>query len=108
MPVGTFSRQAGRVCIGSDKEKVIGQPAKERISTALVERQNLTMRMGMRRFTRLTNGFSKKIEKPLPRHFPPLHALQLLPGSQGAESDPAMTAGVADRGWDLKDLIELL
>ena len=49
-------------CVGCRKERVIGNPDKKQISTSYVERQNLNMRMGMRRFTRLTNAFSKKLE----------------------------------------------
>jgi hypothetical protein len=57
--------------------RALGNPDFEKISTSYVERQNLTMRMGMRRFTRLTDGFSKKIENLAHRDQPPLHVLQL-------------------------------
>lgn len=101
-------KQAGRVCIGSDKEKVIGQPAKERISTALVERQNLTMRMGMRRFTRLTNGFSKKIENhchAISLHFMHYNFCRI---HRTLKATPAMAAGVSEKAWSLENLVELL
>ena len=55
------TRYSGGVCCGAQRRRKIGYPARDKISTAYAERQNLTMRMGMRRFTRLTNGFSKKV-----------------------------------------------
>ena len=73
------------------------------ISTSHVERQNLTMRMSMRRFTRLTNGFSKKIREPRPFGFDPhFHALQFRAHpSKALRITPAMAAGVTSKLWSL-------
>ena len=89
-----------------------GDPDTDRISTSYVERQNLTMRMGMRRFTRLTNGFSKKVENLA--HAVSLHflLLQLRPPSRCAEGrvspDAGDGSGVADHVWTLEEIAALL
>jgi hypothetical protein len=87
-------------------------PDPSRISTSYVERQNLTMRMGMRRFTRLTNGFSKKVENHIASvaiHF--MHYNFARPHKTLANPyprTPAMAAGVADHIWSLSEIIGLL
>jgi len=91
-------------CIGATKLTVFGEPDSEHISTSYVERQNLTMRMGMRRFTRLTNGFSKKIENlfyAVALHFMYYNFCRI---HQTLRITPAMAAGVADKLWGCKIL----
>lgn len=95
-------------CIGIEKSIISGKPDSKHISTSYVERQNLTMRMSMRRFTRLTNGFSKKVENHV-------HALSLYfmyynfcRIHQTLRVTPAMKAGVTDHLWDIVDIIGLL
>jgi len=92
-------------CCGAIKRRVEGQPDGAHISTSYVERQNLTMRMSMRRFTRLTNAFSKKLDNHI-------HALALyfvfynfcrIHKTLGVS--PAMEAGVSDRLWSLEDVV---
>ncbi len=81
-------------------------PSKDRISTSMVERQNLTMRMSMRRFTRLTNGFSKKWENPnymLAIYFPYDNFCRSHNTSDNAT--PAMAANLTKTIWSLKDLL---
>jgi len=95
-------------CIGAQKVQVSGKPDTKGISTSYVERQNLTMRMSMRRFTRLTNGFSKKVENHV-------HALSLYfmyynfcRIHQTLRVTPAMAAGVTDHVWEISDIISFL
>lgn len=108
-------RYSPPVCVGSRKEAVMGKPQAEHVSTSFVERQNLTMRMQMRRFTRLTNGFSKKIENHV--HAIALHFVHynwcrphqtLTKAARGVHTSPAMAAGLTNRIWKLEDLVGLL
>src|SRR5881409_2818330 len=91
-----------------EKAIVKGNPDHAHISTSFVERQNLTMRMSMRRFTRLTNGFSKKLENL--EHAVALHYMHynFCRIHQTLRVTPAMEAGVADHVWDLQEIIGLL
>lgn len=105
-------RYSPATCIGSKKHVEKGDPDPDRISTSYVERQNLTMRMGMRRFTRLTNGFSRKIENlaaAVSLHF--MHYNFARPHKALKERyprTPAMAAGVADHVWSLEEIAALL
>ena len=89
---------------------VSGNPDPEYVSTSYVERNNLTMRMGMRRFTRLTNGFSKKVENHaamVSLHF--MHYNFARPHSAlGKRTTPAMAAGVADHVWTCDEIAALI
>ena len=92
-------------CVGAKKLRVQGSPDIAHVSTSYVERQNLTMRMSMRRFTRLTNAFSKKLDNHI-------HALALYfvfynftRIHKTLRMSPAMAAGVTDRLWSLDDVI---
>ncbi len=92
-------------CIGARKHRVEGNPDIAHVSTSYVERQNLTMRMSMRRFTRLTNGFSKKLDNHI-------HALALYfvfynfcRIHKSLRMSPAMAAGITDRLWSLEDIV---
>jgi IS1 family transposase len=95
-------------CIGTKRRVMKGDPDPDRISTSYVERQNLTMRMGMRRFTRLTNGFSRKVENlahAVSLHF--MHYNFARPHKTLKERyprTPAMAAGVADHIWSLEEI----
>jgi len=95
-------------CIGCEKEVITGKPNMELVSTSYIERQNLTMRMGMRRFTRLTNGFSKKIENHM--HAIALHYMHynFVRIHKTLRCTPAMEAGVTKRLWSIEDIVKLL
>ncbi len=101
-------RYSPAVCTGIDKRVVVGNPDEDKASTSYVERQNLTMRMGMRRFTRLTNGFSKKVENLA--HAVSLHYMHYNFARVHAslKTTPAIAAGVADHKWTLRDIAALL
>lgn len=101
-------RYSPAVCIGAEREVVSGRPERKHISTSYVERQNLTMRMSMRRFTRLTNAFSKKVENhaaAVALHFMNYNFCRI---HKTLRVTPAMEAGVTDHVWELKEIVELL
>ncbi len=94
--------------IETQRKIIIGNPDPKLISTSYVERQNLTMRMSMRRFTRLTNGFSKKVENLA--HAVSLHFMyyNFARIHRTLRVTPAMEAGVTDRLWDIEDIVGLI
>ena len=101
-------RYSPAICNGQEKIVRLGDPDAKHISTSYVERQNLTMRMSMRRFTRLTNAFSKKIENhvaALALHYMYYNFVRI---HQTLRVTPAMAAGVTDRLWSIEDLLALL
>jgi len=102
------TRYSPAECIGTVVDDVSGNPDPKHISTSYVERQNLTMRMCMRRFTRLTNGFSKKVENHM--HAIALHYMHynFCRIHQTLRVTPAMAAGVSDRVWSVEDIAALL
>jgi hypothetical protein len=95
-------------CIGARKDRVIGTPDMTHVSTSFAERQNLTMRMSMRRFTRLTNAFSKKAENH--GHAVALHFMYYNFGRihTTLRITPAMAAGVSDHVWSLEEIAALI
>lgn len=101
-------RYSPSVCMGARKAKVVGKPDYAHVSTSICERQNLTMRMGMRRFTRLTNAFSKKVENH--EHAIAIHYMyyNFCRIHQSLRVTPAMEAGVSDHVWTLDELVSLL
>ena len=94
--------------VKADKRRITGNADENEVSTSYVERQNLTMRMNMRRFTRLTNGFSKKIENL--EHAVALHFMFYNFGRihKTLRVTPAMEAGIADHVWTLEEIAELV
>ena len=109
---GTSTSHAERkyspgVCIGCKKNVVSGSPDPEHISTSYVERQNLTMRMHMRRFTRLTNAFSKKIENhcyAIALHFVYYNFVKI---HKTLRIPPAMEAGLIKKLMSIEDIVKL-
>jgi hypothetical protein len=101
-------RYSPATCTGSRTQVITGTPDPHAISTSHVERQNLSMRMGMRRFTRLTNAFSKKLDNHkaavalyfMHYNFARIHKTLRV--------TPAMEAGVSDRVWGLEEIVGLV
>ena len=101
-------RYSPATCIGCEKKEAIGSPNPKHISTSYIERQNLTMRMQMHRFTRLTNAFSKKLENHIAAialHYMHYNFCRI---HQTLRITPAMAAGLTDRLWSIEDLVGLL
>ncbi len=92
-------------CCGTQKSVISGNPDRDLISTSYVERQNLTMRM--RRFTRLTNGFSKKLENLM--HSVALHFMHynFVRRHHTLRMPPALKAGITDHLWTLEEIVQL-
>ena len=95
-------------CTGIEKRTITGNPNIKDVSTSYVERQNLTMRMHMRRFTRLTNAFSKKLENHM-------HAISLYfmfynfcKIHKSLRVTPAMAAGISTKLWEISDIVALI
>ncbi len=103
----TERKYSSSECCGTKKETLAGNPDENHVSTSYVERQNLTMRMSMRRFTRLTNGFSKKIENlecAVALHFMYYNFGRI---HKTLRVTPAMAAGVTDHVWSLEEIAGL-
>ncbi len=95
-------------CIGADMKVVSGDPDPKHVSTSYVERHNLTMRMGMRRFTRLTNGFLKKIENHIA--MVAIHAVyyKFARIHKSLRITRAMAADLSDHVWSLAEIVLLV
>jgi len=106
------TRYSPAKCIGTNSRVITGYPDLSKISTSFAERQNLTMRMGMRRFTRLTNAFSKKLENhmlAIALYF--MHYNFARPHKTLATpypTTPAMAAGVSDHIWTIEEIVKLI
>jgi IS1 family transposase len=101
-------RYSPSVCIATRPFIITGQPDPDHVSTSHVERQNLTMRMCMRRFTRLTNGFSKKVENLIATLALYFLYYNFARVHQTTGQTPAVAAGLADHAWMVAEIVALL
>jgi len=95
-------------CNGTKRERGVGNPDPRHVSTSYCERQNLTMRMSLRRFTRLTNAFSKKVENlchAIALHFMYYNFARI---HSSLRVTPAMEAGISDHVWEIEEIVGLL
>jgi len=107
-PVGPIGRYSPGECIGVELRRVEGRPDERYVSTSYAERANLTLRMGSRRFTRLTTAFSKKVENHA--HSVAIHTMHynFVRIHQTLRCTPAMAAGVTPKLWELTDMVAVL
>jgi len=108
VPESMKGRYSPAECTAIRKRVITGQPDEKYISTSYVERQNLTMRMHIRRFTRLTNGFSKKLENhayAVALHFMYYNFVRI---HSNLRTSPAMAAGITDKLWEIDDIVSLI
>lgn len=105
---GARGRYSPAQCTGARRDVMQGNPDRAHVSTSFVERNNLTMRMHMRRFTRLTNAFSKKVENHA--YAVALHMMyyNFVKMHSKLRMSPAMAAGVSDRLWEIGDIVKLV
>jgi IS1 family transposase len=101
------TRYSPAVCVSCERKAMMGRPDPKHISTSYVERQNWTVRTNMRRYTRLSNGFSRKIENHLAAVALNYFAYNFIKIHSTLRCTPAMAAGVTDRLWSVEDLVAL-
>lgn len=102
------TRYSPAVCIGCERKTVQGNPDPDHISTSYVERQNLSMRMHMRRFTRLTNGFSKKVENHAYNVALYFMYYNFCRVHQTLRVTPAMEAGISSHVWEVEEILSMM
>jgi len=107
-PAESERRYSPPVCIAAIPQPVTGDPDPRHISTSYVERQNWTVRTTMRHYTRLSNGFSRKIENHMAAVALNYFAYNFIKIHSTLRMTPAMAAGVTNRLWDMADLVDLL
>jgi hypothetical protein len=107
-PEGAAGRYSPAECTGAIKTRIEGNPDPKHVRTSFVERSNLTIRMHARRFTRLTNAFSKKVENHA--HAVALYMMyyNFVRVHQTLRMTPAMAAGVTKRLWEIGDMVDVL
>jgi IS1 family transposase len=106
-PMEHETRYSPATCIGCEQKRISGDPDIEHVSTSFVERQNWTVRTNMRRYTRLSNGFSRKIENHAAAVALNYFSYNFIKIHRTLRVSPAMAAGVTDRLWDVSDLVTL-
>ena len=104
----TEKRYSPAKCLGCDARTITGQPNPKHINTSFIERQNWSVRTAMRRYTRLSNGFSRKIENHCAAVALNYFAYNFIKIHRTVRMSPAMAAGVTDRLWEVSDLVALL